>query len=304
MTKNLIIFALTVLLFIGSIWGSIADKNSLILKDRLREKTVELEELKNRSTKEHDQVLGKSANLLEDLDQKKNALKTEQDKVIELRKEKLALQSQLDAKQGNLNALTAQLAEARAAFKKGQRVSLAGGDCSNQLENATRKLSQLTIQQYRNQQLIASLKGGPMPDDESAARQNSRIQKLNTLLDSGRADLLATKQSLEDAQNRLSAVQSEAERIRENSNRELDSARAQIFGLEKILDQKNQGLKNISRDLDRSKINMDILLSKITELQDKVNQLEDEKKRIFNELSAKNDEIKQLNDKLMRMPVN
>ncbi|MDH4318209.1 MAG: hypothetical protein OEV64_07440 [Desulfobulbaceae bacterium] len=303
MTKNLIIFALTVLLFIGSIWGSIADKNSLILKDRLREKTVELEELKNRSTKEHDQVLGKSANLLEDLDQKNNALKAEQDKVIELRKEKLALQSQLDAKQGNLNTLTAQLAEARAALQKDQRVELAGGDCSTQLKNATRQLSQLTIQQYRNQQLIASLKSAA-PDAESATQQNSRIQKLNALLDTSRADLLATKQSLEDSQNRLSAVQSEAERMQENSIRELDSARAQIFGLEKILDQKNQGLKKISQEVERSKINMDILLSKITEQQDRVNQLEEEKKRIFNEISAKNDEIKELNEKLMRLPVN
>ena len=313
MTKNLIIFALTILLFIGSIWGSIADKNSLILKDLLREKTIELDKLASRSTMEHDKVLGKTANLQETLDEKDNKIKEEREKVIELRKEKLSLQSKLAAQdatikkfQSNITSLTIQLADARAELKKRTRLALSGNednDCSRQLEEATRKVSQLTISQYRNKQLIASLQKGSA-NAASVSRQASRVDTINKQLDISRVDLLTAKKALEESQLRLTAMQSEYERAQENNNRELDSARAQIFGLEKILDQKNQGIKKISRELERSKINMDVLISKISELQDNVSALENQKKQIFSELAAKDNEIKGLNQKLMGTPVN
>ncbi|MDH3349409.1 MAG: hypothetical protein OEM02_15085, partial [Desulfobulbaceae bacterium] len=282
MTKNLIIFALTILLFIGSIWGSIADKNSLIFKDQLREKTIELDKLESRSTMEHDKVLGKTANLQETLDEKDAKIKEERGKVIELRKEKLSLQSKLAAQdatikkfQNDITSSTIQLADARAELKKRERIALSTGDnddCTAKLEKASRKLSQFTITQYRNKQLISSLQQESL-DTAKVSQQANRVDTINKQLDISRADLLAAKKALEDSQLRLTAMKSESERAQENNNRELDSARAQIFGLEKILDQKNQRIKKISKEGERSKINMDILLSKITELQDNITTL-------------------------------
>ena len=63
MNKNLVIFILVVLIFVGGIWGSVADRKKMALKKQLSETVEQMEKLTKQNTMQREQVLGKTAGL-------------------------------------------------------------------------------------------------------------------------------------------------------------------------------------------------------------------------------------------------
>ena len=85
--------------------------------------------------------------------------------------------------------------------------------------------------------------------------------------------------------------------------REYESVRAQVIGLEKIIEEKNATIEETSKELDHWKVNMDVLLSRITEQQDALQELQNENRELAKELAAKNQELADLNEQLIQTPV-
>jgi chromosome segregation ATPase len=96
-----------------------------------------------------------------------------------------------------------------------------------------------------------------------------------------------------------------AEAAADQSNilREYESTRAQVIGLEKIIEEKNATIEETSKELDNWKVNMDVLLSRITEQQDGLQELQNENRELLKELAAKNQELADLNEQLIQTPV-
>ena len=56
-------------------------------------------------------------------------------------------------------------------------------------------------------------------------------------------------------------------------------------------------------EMDRLKINMDVLLAKISEQKDSLQEMQEENRDLAKELAAKNEEIADLQEEVMQSPV-
>ncbi len=89
----------------------------------------------------------------------------------------------------------------------------------------------------------------------------------------------------------------------ERLQQELEAARAQVVGLEKIIDEKTDAMTETGQEMDRLKINMDVLLARISEQKDELQEVRNENRELVKELAAKNEEISDLMEEMMRQPV-
>ncbi|RUM37349.1 MAG: hypothetical protein DSY50_00445, partial [Desulfobulbus sp.] len=80
-------------------------------------------------------------------------------------------------------------------------------------------------------------------------------------------------------------------------------AKAQVVGLEKIIEEKNAAIEETGRELDRLKVNMDVLLSRIADQQDALQEVSDENRELVQELARKNKELADANEQLLQAPV-
>ncbi|NOX81308.1 MAG: hypothetical protein GXP57_09545 [Deltaproteobacteria bacterium] len=94
-----------------------------------------------------------------------------------------------------------------------------------------------------------------------------------------------------------------AQQTIEELRQQLAAASAQIAGLEKIVDEKNSAIKETAQAMARSKVNMNVLLAKISEQQDSLQQLRTEKQELVKQLAAKDEEIANLREKIIQTPV-
>ncbi|MEA2116308.1 MAG: hypothetical protein U9P36_13130, partial [Thermodesulfobacteriota bacterium] len=85
--------------------------------------------------------------------------------------------------------------------------------------------------------------------------------------------------------------------------RDYETVRAQVIGLEKIVEEKNATIEETSKELDHWKVNMDVLISRITDQQDGLQELQNENRELVKELAAKNQELADLNEQLIQTPV-
>ncbi len=93
-----------------------------------------------------------------------------------------------------------------------------------------------------------------------------------------------------------------AQQTIEGLRQQLAADSAQIAGLEKIVDEKNSAIKETTQAMARSKVNMDVLLAKISEQKDSLQQLRTEKQELVKQLAAKDEEIADLREKIIQPP--
>ncbi len=94
-----------------------------------------------------------------------------------------------------------------------------------------------------------------------------------------------------------------AQQAIEKLRQQLAAAKAQVMGLEKIVDEKNSAIKETAQAMARSKVNMDVLLAKISEQKDSLQQLRTEKQELAKQLAAKDEELADLRAKNTQTPV-
>ena len=84
---------------------------------------------------------------------------------------------------------------------------------------------------------------------------------------------------------------------------QLDAANARIAGLEKTIDEKTDAMTETGQEMDRLKINMDVLLARIGDQQDEIQELKDENRALVKELTAKNEELSDLMEEMAQPSV-
>jgi len=296
MNKNLVIFVLVVLTVVGSIWGSVANKKKISLERELNKTVAELKQLNRQSTQEREQVLGKTAGIQEALNSKEDQLIKARKELVDLRKASQSLEAKLSGCNASVQK-TAQekagcLKELQSAKRTIARLNAALEEQKKQLQNTGRKLSESKVVK---QELHAGMKEGSkalVSLRQQLESANRTIGKLRQELDSENQTIGKLRQQLEPSNQTIGKLR-----------QELDSANAQIVGLEKIVDEKSTAHDEAARKMDRMKINMDVLLSKIAEQRNILQKLQEENSDLAKELASRNETMTDPQEEVNQTPV-
>ncbi len=304
MNKNGVILVLAGLVLVGSIWGSVANKKKILLEEQLFNKDKEIQVVQAQNNQVQEQVLAKTADLQKVLQEKENKLLQKRDELVNLRKTIKGLEAKLSVRSAVITKLSADKRSLnnRLQEKAGQPGKKVADSCDNklstcqaQLQVAEKNNAKLKAWLETKKQRLASLQEGTQVAAE-AVKSSGEIKNVQAQLESSRGEYEILKQ-------RLAAMDVDVKRKQAKLIREADSARAQVIGLEKIIEEKNNSIEDTGKELDRYKINMDVLLARIAEQQDSLRELQGEAKELVKQLADKNAEIADLNEKLLQTPV-
>ncbi len=270
MNKNRAIFILVVLIFIGGIWGSLADRKKIALEKELNDTVSQMQELTEQSSIQREQVLGKTAGLQEMLVEKEEQLGKARKELVSLRKESQALESQLSG----CNVTIQKLSKEKAVLENEMRTAQ-----STKAPKAPETIDQKPAAALPSQEEKDSVEQKSQSGDERKTAEND-------------VQLLQEQVQVQTAELTIQRLQ-----------QRLDAEKAQMMGLEKLLEEKNAAMEETSQEMDRLKINMDVLLSKIADQRDHLQEVQEENRDLIKELAAKNEEIADLQEELMRQPV-
>ena len=273
MNKNLVIGVLAAMLVLGSLWGQVGNKSRKALKLEKKAVVAQLSQVQAEAANSHDALLAKTAKLQKTLQVKDQQLAKARHELVGLRKHNKAFEAQISKRDTALTALIQEKSKLVEQIKK-MKKSLAKGTSSGQ--------QQIDALQ---QQLAAatSVEQGIQGTDELQAK------------------LAKAEAAFMDLQEKLAIA--EAATDESKVLREYESVRAQVIGLEKIIEEKNATIEETSKELDHWKVNMDVLISRITDQQDGLQELKNENRELVKELAAKNQELADLNEQLIQTPV-
>ncbi|HHB77526.1 MAG TPA: hypothetical protein ENK84_13470 [Desulfobulbus sp.] len=369
--KNITIAVLAGFVILGSLWGSIGNRNAKVLRHELEQAKEKVASVEVVSSQSHDAVLAKTAELQKVLQLKEGQLAKARKELVSLRKANKSLEARLSERDAAVQKLVAQrdqlvakvksaasvklsvlqkkMAMLNSALKKkdeqianaqresGKQIAALQGKIAalkndlkqkdEQIANAQRESGkQITALQGK----IAALKGDLKQKDAHAAQEKSaavteqvavlqkKIAELQEKLKQKDEQIIrlheAVSKPAQPAGKASEAAPQEptlvivestekAQQVRKTGCSELEAAKAQIIGLEKIVEEKNANIEEISRELDRVKINMDVLLSKIADQQDTLQEVQEENSELVKELAAKNEECADLQDQLQKAPL-
>ncbi len=273
MNKNLVIGVLAAMLVLGSLWGQVGNKSRKALKLEKKAVVAQLSQVQAEAATGHDALLAKTVKLQKTLQVKDQQLAKARHELVGLRKHNKAFEAQISKRDTALTALIQEKNKLAEQIKK-MKKSLTKGTSSGQ--------QQIDALQ---QQLAA------------ATSVEQGIQGTEEL----QAKLAKAEAAFMDLQEKLAIA--EAATDESKVLREYESVRAQVIGLEKIIEEKNATIEETSKELDHWKVNMDVLISRITDQQDGLQELQNENRELVKELVAKNQELADLNEQLIQTPV-
>ncbi|WP_417913231.1 hypothetical protein [Candidatus Electronema sp. TJ] len=236
-TKNRIIGALVVLLLIAAVWGQMKNgQNKKLIRENEtlqaqlksgKEDAASCSSLRTELSKERE-AKQQAADQLNTVQKKKTAAET---KTAELEAALAALQQE---KEGALNALE--------AMKK----SLSGEQQlqQNRIEELQQQISQQqTVLEEQGQKLDSAAKVIER-EQQQVKSCGERVAELD--------ELEAASQQLEEERNKVLA--------------EAETMRAQVIGLEKIVEERSASLANADKELANCKLNNEILIGQIAQV--------------------------------------
>lgn len=263
MSKNNVIFILVVLLIISGIWGSLADRKRIALKEQLNDATEQMQKASEQSDKQRDQVLRKTADLQQTLADKEEQLAKARKELVSLRKDIKTIEAQLSGCSATVDKLS------RRREELAQKVRVLQGNDRDVTVNGEK----------------GAAAGGP----EGISNNSADAVQAN---DRGQVDEAVLREKL------ATTTQSNA-----RLQQKLDAANAQLAGLEKLLEQKTSALDRRAQEMGRLQINMDVLLAKIADQKDELQEIRANNRKLVQEITDRNGEIADLREKLLRQPV-
>lgn len=299
--RNYIIAALVALLVISSIWGSIGNRSAKANKKELQTVTAELETLKVEKAKPVEAAPDTSKGLVKELKAKEEQLVKARKELVELRKGVKALEVELINRDAKVQKLQAAVAKVKA--QKGSEANSAVAALQAELKKTQTALKQ------KNQQLQQATKklkkaGADLQQlQATSAGKAGNLEQLQQKLAASEEALKASEEALNAAREQAASATSEEREMIGKLVSDYEIAGAQIIGLEKIIEEKNAALEETSRELDRVKINMDVLLAKISDQQDTMQELHEENRELVKDLTGKNQQLADLQDQLLQAPV-
>jgi len=306
--KNITIAVLAGLVLIGSLWGSVGNRNAKVLRQELAELKAQLASVEDVSSQSHDAVLTKTAEVQKVLQVKEEQLNKALEELVALRKANKSLEAKLSAPenvrmaelQEKMQGLLAKMAEFEKTLKaKDELIAKIKADAASRIAELEAKVASLQAE-------LEKARSGQTGEAAVAPNNNetaAAIQDLQAQLAGKQQQIEALRQALKQQEQQggdqvqeptLIVVQpAEGEDAPPVDEKELNKAQAQIFGLEKIVEEKNAAVEELSRELDRVKINMDVLLSKIADQQDALQEVQEENGELVKELATKSEECDQ-----------
>ena len=330
MNKNQVIGILAVLLVLGSLWGQVGNKTKKSVAQEKKAVEAQLAQVKAESAKTHDALLLKTAQLQKTHQNTKTMMTKTRQELVELRKSNRVLEAQLSERKVSYKKL---VKKNTVFIKRLQQAKNTKTDTSAKSKQITRLKAQLKAmnQQARNMEqqftvavneaVKQAVKQSAANADKSLMAQKQNNGQLQAQLQAQLQDAGAIIQDLQSKlQHKASQVDLAADTAADaaqvaadaaaqitseqnSTSLQIESLRAQIIGLERIVEEKNQALEEASKELDHWKVNMDVLLSRITEQQDGMQELREENIGIVKELAARNQELADVSEQLIKTPV-
>ncbi len=198
-------------------------------------------------------------------------------------------------KEQALKEANAKLAAAQKALKDFEAQCASSKDASKEMEE------QLAAYQDTVKELEAKVEG-----TETARQQcQEKLDNSTTVISQLQGKIEGSEAVIQELQAKLEEAETAAAKLLDESRlaKEYETANAQVIGLEKIVEEKNAVIEETSKELDRLKVNMDVLLARIAEQQDAMQELRDESRELVKELAVKNKELADLNEQLIQTPV-
>ncbi len=341
MNKNQVIGILAALLVLGSLWGQVGNRTKKSVVHEKKAIEAHLAQVESEAAAAHEALLLKTAQLEKSLKFAKSQIKKSRKELVGLRKDNQTMEAKLADRKVNFARLMKkkdtqikQLKKQKASRPKVAKAKPAR--TGKQVAKMQAKIKSLEKQLAAGQakpsgesKQIAALQAqiAAMEQQFSAAvneavmKQNQNNKQLQSRYQESTKELHAKLQSaaavIQDLQNKLrdksQTAESTAATVADNATKnvseqnrvmfELESMSAQILGLEKIIEEKNTALEETSRELDHWKVNMDVLISRITEQKDGLQELQEENNGLVKELAAKNKELADVNEQLIKTPV-
>ncbi len=264
----MVIFILVVFTLIGSIWGSVANKKRINLEEELSNTVAEMQKLSELSGKEHEQVLGKTASLQDSLTEKESQLLKARKELVSLRKSLQAIESQLSA-------------------------------CTSSLQETNNKNQGLLQEVQASKRQVAKMEAVIQTQKDQAAASKAKPQEQVAVRDDELASAKQDNEKFQSLQDQLQSASLNYDQLQLS----LEACNAQIIGFEKMLEDRSAGMDETAREMDRLRINMDVLLSKISEQKDTLQEMQEENRELVKELAAKNEEIADLQEDVIGQPV-
>ena len=253
-SKNLIIAALVALVLIAAIWGqNEAGKRKQLLRDK---------EALQTQIKANDHAVTVSAELRAELERQKDALKQAQNRLSNA-------QNKID----ELEAEKKTFAEKITA--QGEAVQAAEELKQSSTAEATQKLQDMQAQLESLQSQCSEEKAGL---EQQLAQQQTALeeqeQKLTAaaqIIENEQKQLKGCKEEIADSQQTQAALRDaeaanqQLEEERDKVLADTETLRAQVIGLEKMVEERNADLKQTRNELDNCKINNDVLIAQISQ---------------------------------------
>lgn len=338
--KNLIIAILAGMLVFSSLWGQVGNKNSKVLRRELVQAEEQLAKVEAATSQAHDEVLTKTAEVQKTLQVKGEQLAKARKELVALRKANKGLEAKLSERDATLQKLLGE--KEKLAIKAQSSTIQYVSDLQKKLTLLKKELTAVKKELKQKNQQLAGKQGNAavaqkkeltaIQDElnekkeqlsrmrsftkEQVAELEKKVTALQKELKDKGAQLAKLKtgkkqvsetnaksaQEIAELQKSLAAAEAENREFFAVS-RKLETAEAQIIGLEKIIEEKNAVIEEISRTLDRVKINMDVLLNKIADQQDGLQEVQDENRELIKELTVKNKELADLQEQLQAAPI-
>lgn len=276
--KNYFIAALVVLLLISAVWGQ--------KETGQRKELVKKNEALKAQLKADDEAVKTGAELRAKLEQEKASkeqavgqLKKAQAKIDELNDRLAALEAKKGEQEQNAAALKEEKENMLAALKAEQEQAAA--ELKAEL---AQKLAALKADRDKAAAAAETAKkeqaGQLAAAQQQLAQQQALLEEQERKLTSAAAVIKQEQQQVKDCaakladqkklQSELDELEAAAKQLEEERNKILDEAetlRAQVIGLERIVEERTAALEKSVKELESCKINTSVLIAKIAELE-------------------------------------
>lgn len=264
MNKNTVILILIVATLIGSTWGSVVNRKKIDLERKLNETVANMKQLAAATAREQEQVLEKTAALQENI-----LIKDQQ--IGKARKELVALRKETQALEARLSGCNAAVQEQSAEKEQ----------CLRDLAAARKQIAATSDTGWKagSGREQAASSGSPA---EGFPQGNGPVADSGT----------PSNQEQQQADPAMTAALQER----------LDAANARIIGLEKIIIEKKGEMEAAGKEMERLRINRDVLLAKIADQQERLREMEEKNRTLNLELAARNEELVELRGEAAKQP--
>ena len=259
MNTRRVIYILVFATLIASIWGSIANRRNVRLESELEGLQARIGQLNEQGAGEREQLLGKTAGLQENLLQAEAQLADARQELVALRKENQALEARISG-------------------------------CNATISDINQEKERL------KQQLEMALTNGNAPPAKRIAEKS----KVNAVTGDPPATAAGYGSEQESGQVRENTGQlRDTELAAARLQQQFDACSAEIKEFEKIIKEKTDAMEETGQEMDRVKINLDVLLSRISDQQDELQELREENRQMLKEIAARNEQLADLQEKIL-----